>query len=506
MTTLRAAHHQELVSELTPLVLGALVRDVDPLPPHDLLVVVQPKNDERVLRLRVSADPECGRVHLAIGSVARHKGPVGPFFRTTKDVLEGARLEGLSLVAGDRVVRLDFAKDGERYALIAELFGRHANLVLAKNDSQRPTIAAVLHAPKEGTRASERLAIGGSYASGGGTPKPEEVEPLAALLPAIETDKQLAKLAPLSWRVEASLGKRAEERLQEERRADLVRRLERRQKTTRSRLAGLERQALVANDVERLAQDAELLKSALGTLKRGMKSVELVDWFSPDQAKRTIALEAKLTPKENLDRLFARVKKLERTRDQLPYERGLCEAELEGLAELLDRARTEDPDVVEAEAIQSGWLKRRQAENERAAKHKKQTVRLPYRSFTGLRGSEIRVGRSAKDNDRLTTREARGNDLWFHTADTPGSHVVLRVTKGKPVDDEEILDACTLAVHFSPLKNATRARVHVAPIKHVKKPKGVPAGTVTLSGGKVREIRMEPARLKRLLDKNSPRR
>lgn len=510
MTSLRAAHHAELLAELTPLLLGAVVRDVDAMPPTDLLIVVVPPGDDRVLRLRVSADPDHGRVHLAIGPVQRHKGPIGPFFQATIDRLEGARLEALDLVEGDRIVRLDFARDGQRTALIAELTGRHSNLLLCSADSRKARLLEIMHLPKEGTRAAERLVLGKGYerpgsGSGAGTasatPSATESPSLAEHLPTPEPRKGLAELAPLSWIVEASIGHTADSKHGNDIRADLVRRLARRRKSTAARLAGLTKQAEVVGRVERMRNDAELLKSNLNTVSRGATEITFVDWYDPDQAERTIALEAKLSPKENLARMFARVKKLERTREKLPLEQGLCEAELAGLDTLIERAANEDPDAIELEAIQSGWVKPRQAANAREAKHRKQLKRLPYHTFVGTRGSEIRVGRSAKDNDRLTTREARGNDLWFHTADTPGSHVVLRIERGASVDDEEVLDACTLALHFSPLKNAGKGRIHVVPIKQVRKPKGVPAGTVTLSGGKVREIRMEPERLQRLLGK-----
>src|SRR5690606_36553408 len=90
-------------------------------------------------------------------------------------------------------------------------------------------------------------------------------------------------------------------------------------------------------------------------------------------------------------------------------------------------------------------------------------------------------------------------DLWFHTADHPGSHVVLVVEKNAEPDPEEVLDAAHLAVHFSPARNARRASVHVALRKLVHKPKGAKPGLVTLSGGRTIELRMQPERLERLL-------
>jgi predicted ribosome quality control (RQC) complex YloA/Tae2 family protein len=80
--------------------------------------------------------------------------------------------------------------------------------------------------------------------------------------------------------------------------------------------------------------------------------------------------------------------------------------------------------------------------------------------------------------------------------------VVLRGAKGRDADPEEILDAAHLAVHFSPLKDARKVDVHLAHRKHVHKPRGAKAGLVTLSGGKVLRVRVQPERLRRLLRGN----
>jgi hypothetical protein len=119
-----------------------------------------------------------------------------------------------------------------------------------------------------------------------------------------------------------------------------------------------------------------------------------------------------------------------------------------------------------------------------------------YRSVDGL---EIWVGRSDEANDLLSTRLARGRDLFFHLDGAPGSHVVLRTEGREDPPAESVLDACELAVHFSKQKKAGRADVHVVPIKNVKKPKGAKRGLVYVSGGKSVHLRREPERLERLL-------
>ena len=112
---------------------------------------------------------------------------------------------------------------------------------------------------------------------------------------------------------------------------------------------------------------------------------------------------------------------------------------------------------------------------------------------------EIWVGRSDACNDHLTTRLARGNDLFFHLDGAPGSHVILRTAGRSDPPSEALLDACELAVHFSKQKNASRADVHIVPIKRVKKPKGAKPGLVYVTGGRTLTLRRDEKRLARLL-------
>ena len=120
-----------------------------------------------------------------------------------------------------------------------------------------------------------------------------------------------------------------------------------------------------------------------------------------------------------------------------------------------------------------------------------------YRTAEDL---EIWVGRSDDANDYLTTKLARGKDLFFHVAATPGSHVILRTGGRADPPSDAILDACELAAHYSKAKNASRVDVHVVPIANVRKPKGAKPGLVEVHGGKNVHLRREEARLRRVLE------
>lgn len=497
----------ELVRELGPLIAGRGLATLVPVVPRDLVLVLEGDGDE-ALRLRLSADPDLPRLFLQRAREPRSSGPVGPFFRRVAEDLDGARLRALEQLARDRAVALVFdgAREGTR-TLVLELFGRRANLILL-GPGERVLEALVPDGPK-----SERLTPGRPWEPPGGAPRPLPEGPrLAAELAALSEHAPHGATphpaAPLSWAVETRLSALVAERARERAARDLRARLERRRERAASLVAGLEKRAVASAGAERVRLDGELLKLALGTLRRGMQRVTLADVYSDGAPERVLDLDPRRTPHQNVELYFERYKKLARAEQSVALELGLAReklAALEGLLGELD-APDSDPEALDARARELGLLDERQEADPR--KRRAPEPRKPYRVFQALRGSEVRVGRTAKDNDELTLRHSRGNDLWLHTADTPGSHVVLRLERGAEADPEELLDAAHLAVHFSPLREAARANVHVAPRKLVHKPRGAKPGLVTLSGGRILAVRMQPERLARLLgrERHAPER
>jgi predicted ribosome quality control (RQC) complex YloA/Tae2 family protein len=126
--------------------------------------------------------------------------------------------------------------------------------------------------------------------------------------------------------------------------------------------------------------------------------------------------------------------------------------------------------------------------------------RRPYHRYTSTTGRPILVGRSGKDNHALTFQVARGSDLWLHTRDAPGAHVVVPLDKNEECDPQTLMDAAMLAAHGSPLKNDTRVEVTYTLAKNVHPIKGAPPGLVSVARGKTILVRVEPDRLRKLLD------
>src|SRR5262245_39192973 len=392
---LSARHVGELVAELVPLVRGSVVRGVQPLPPRDLLLAIRPRDPAlgELLRLRFSADPEAARLHLVIAPVKRHEGPADPFFARVEEALAESEWHALEQVQADRVVRASFRRDGKpSAALVAELTGRHANLVLLDGGGR---VQACLVPAAPGTGAAARLARDAVYAlpPGRRAAGAEPGAPLAEVFPEA-TSGRASALAPLSARVERALGTSAEERYQEELRGELVRRLERRLASARALVAGLGERRAACDEAERIRMDGELVLAHLGSIARGAAEVEVPDSFAPDSPPRRIALDPGLSPRRNAEKLFARYKKLVRTLEHLPGELALAAQEVERAEEWLARAASEPPAELEAAAIDAGVLAPKPAPKRRPGTT---APRLSYLRFVGLKGSEIRVGRSARD-------------------------------------------------------------------------------------------------------------
>jgi len=496
---LLAAHIPPLAHELTELCAGLVVKDLAALPPRDLLLVLDSSDrpGPSVRRLRLSASRLVPRLHVQLGRTFRHGGPLGRFYAQVQADLVGSTLQAVRAVAGDRIAILEFrgSPSGEPRALLLELFGPAANLYLLGKQDQ--VLACLVPPPTPKAGQTPRIVVGEPWAAPAGA---GPVGPQPDLEDSFPTPSDPAPQAgaPLSWRIESALGPVAEQQHIEEGRKDLSQRLQRKIQSTETRLKGLHDRRLATQDMQRVQQDGELLKAAIGQWKRGAKTIVLADWFDEGMPERSLELDPKLDPQANVQRYFARFKKLQRAAQNVHGEIEELESRLARLQAALAEVDTSDaPWDLEQTAVEQGLLDPRQVSDER--KKKAPAARLPYRTFEACDGSEIRVGKSARDNDDLTFRHARGSDLWLHTADAPGSHVILRAERQREPAPEAIVDAALLAVYFSPLKEAGRASVHVVHQKQVQKPKGAKPGLVTLAGGKRIVVRADEERLKRLL-------
>jgi predicted ribosome quality control (RQC) complex YloA/Tae2 family protein len=256
----------------------------------------------------------------------------------------------------------------------------------------------------------------------------------------------------------------------------------------------------------------EMLKLVLHTIRPGADSVTVSDYETGAQV--VIPLDPRLPPAENLAAYFKRYQKELRgakaLQEQLENLRNTQE-EIAGFQHRLERmlalpdlaalqALAAEPRVRKLLSRQYPDRKMRPGRQTQIFPGKKEIPsRLLPKRYKTEQGLEIWVGRSEEGNDYLSTRLARGNDLFFHLEGYPGSHVILRTGGNVSPPSESVLSACELAVHFSKMKEARQADVHVAPIKNVKKPKGAKPGLVYVTGGKTIHLRRDPKRLENIL-------
>ena len=112
------------------------------------------------------------------------------------------------------------------------------------------------------------------------------------------------------------------------------------------------------------------------------------------------------------------------------------------------------------------------------------------RRYLSTDGYEILVGRGARDNDHLTFRIARPNDVWLHAGDYPGSHVVIRNPTRKEIPQRTVIEAAQLAGRFSQASEDAKVVIHYTERKFLSKPKGAAPGLVSLS--KFKSMTVEP--------------
>lgn len=283
------------------------------------------------------------------------------------------------------------------------------------------------------------------------------------------------------------------------RRRDLRRTLSRRIKRQRRLVGKVEADLERAGAAEALASQGELLKANLHRMHRGMDSIEVADLFHEGQPL-TIELDPSLSPTENLSKKFARARKGRRAAEVAGRRLTEVRAELERLEagrELLDEA-AEGAELEEL-AAELGLVRASGRLAGRPARRRGEPRRQPYRTFRDGQGRPMYVGKSAGDNDTLTVKIARPPDLWLHARGVKGSHVVVPLDKGEEVGTERLLDAATLAAHYSDERGNSPVEVIHTPRRYVQKRRGLGPGKVLLQQEKVLLLELEPERLRRLL-------
>jgi len=244
------------------------------------------------------------------------------------------------------------------------------------------------------------------------------------------------------------------------------------QKKLERRKEKIEEDLKQAEKFEQYKRFGDLLMMNKDSTKKGQDSVKLVDIFDPQQSLVEIPLSVRLSPIQNAQAYFKKYKKAKDALKVMQKRKAETEKEivqLEKILEKLDRTTKElELEKIKKELIALGFLKEKKIPERR----KKGKRGFSPKRFLTKDGCEILVGRNNKENDYLTFKFARPNDLWFHAQDIPGSHVVLRrKEKKKEPSPNDIKEAAQVAAYFSKVRGAKKAWVIYTMAKYVKKPK-----------------------------------
>jgi predicted ribosome quality control (RQC) complex YloA/Tae2 family protein len=247
----------------------------------------------------------------------------------------------------------------------------------------------------------------------------------------------------------------------------------------------MEEDAREAERADEYERTGATLMANLQAVQRGNSSVTLRSGGS----LTTVALDPSLTPVQNAQRYFSRAKRSRLAASETATRLVALRSRLsrgEELLALLDRVASRE----EWDAFQIAHADR--LEEFGIGKKRAARALVPFRVFSVDGGFEVWAGKSSENNDLLTLRHAKPDDLWFHARGSGGSHVVLKVRTGKGEPSKKAKEqAAAIAAYYSKMKNASMVPVAMTERKYVRKPKGAPPGTVVLEREKV--IFAEPA-------------
>lgn len=217
----------------------------------------------------------------------------------------------------------------------------------------------------------------------------------------------------------------------------------------------------------------ELIKANIGLIKPGQTTIAVQNFYDENLAVIEIKLDPALSPQNNAAKYFKEYKKksvaagtlndfIEEDKKEIEY--------LSSVADSLSRCETvSDLNEIKNELRLSGYI--------RSFGTKKQKPTTNFKEYKSAEGYRIIVGKNNIQNDLITTKMAAKNDMWFHTKNIHGSHVVV-FSGGAPLTDETVFFAASLAAKNSKAAASSNVPVDYTQIKYVKKPSGAKPGMV----------------------------
>ena len=238
------------------------------------------------------------------------------------------------------------------------------------------------------------------------------------------------------------------------------------------KLAIQEKELEATYDRERLRQLGDIVTANIHKIVKGQTTVECEDFYDEEMKTISIPISPILSPQQNAAKFYKDYTRMKNAEKELTKQMELGETELhylKSVLEELNRAQTEaELEEIRRELQEVGYL-RPEAGRKKAKQGKLQPMR-----FESTDGYPIYVGRNNKQNEELTFKLARKDDIWCHASKVHGSHVIISCGGTTPPDDT-ITQAAQLAAYYSETSGGQNIPVDVTPVKQVKKiPNGKP--------------------------------
>ena len=470
---LTASEVTEVLTEISPLLRGGWIQKIQQ--PTDRTLVLDVRVPGQTHRLLISCRPGLARLHIITHSPANPPTPPS-FCQFLRARFQGARIDDIRQIGNDRIVELQITgKEGAR-AIVCKLTGNKANILVLDAEgrvlrdlARQHTVAERAYtSPSQRTIAHETAPSRFAGTLGGMLPVSEAID-------AYYREREATQTV---------------DRIKEERLRVLKKTLKKEQRLIEAWRNDLSR----ATAYRDYARYGELIKANLGAITKGTDHIEMTDYFDDRLPTITIPLDPMKSAQGNMDDYFRKHRKY------LAAEREL-KPRIERAEHVLERLRQEikhieqgtwSPPAVPPARLNAATIVRATTGKGHLATDQR---RGPFRRFTSTDGLPIFVGRNARENDELTFGLAKSDDLWLHARGTPGSHVVVRLSKGTDPPPETLRDAAMLALLYSDLKKSGKGDVIYTRRKWVKKAKGQAPGAVVVTQDKSLHVRLDKNRL-----------
>ena len=238
------------------------------------------------------------------------------------------------------------------------------------------------------------------------------------------------------------------------------------------KIAIQEKELAATYDRERLRQLGDILTANIHRIQKGQTKVECEDFYDEDMKIIEIPLSVLLSPQQNAAKFYKDYARMKTAEKELTRQIALAQEELSYLSSVLEelnRAQTDQElEEIRHELQETGYLKAD------AGKKRVKAGKLPPMRFVSTDGYPIYVGRNNRQNEELTFKSARKDDLWLHASKVHGSHVIIACAGITPPDDT-ITQAAQLAAYYAETVGGQNIAVDMTPVKQVKKiPNGKP--------------------------------